>query len=93
LFLDEMNAIVSWSRLLALVEPHHPQAGNGRCPVGLEIMLRVYFVQQRFNLLDPGVEDALYDSPALRRFVGVDLRSTDKRPVREGHGVEPATTG
>lgn len=88
-----MNAIVSWSRLLALVEPHHPQPGNGRRPVGLEIMLRVYFVQQWFNLFDPGVEDALYDSPALRRFVGVDLRSTDKRPVREGHGVEPATTG
>jgi len=72
-FLDEMNEVVPWSRLLALVEAHYPKAGNGRRPVGLEIMLRTYFLQQWFNLSDPGVEDALYDSPALRRFVGVDL--------------------
>src|SRR5277367_4176876 len=72
-FLDEMNEVVPWAGLLALVEPHYPKAGNGRRPVGLEIMLRAYFVQQWFNLSDPGVEDALYDSPSLRRFVGVDL--------------------
>jgi len=72
-FLEEMNRVVPWAGLLALVEPHYPKAGNGRRPVGLEIMLRAYFVQQWFNLSDPGVEDALYDSPALRRFVGVDL--------------------
>ena len=72
-FLDAMNKVVPWSRLLALVEPHYPKAGNGRRPVGLEVMLRSYFVQQWFNLSDPGLEDALYDSPALRRFVGVDL--------------------
>jgi len=72
-FLDEMNVVVPWTRLLALVEPYYPKAGNGRRPVGLEIMLRAYFVQQWFNLSDPGVEDALYDSPALRQFVGVDL--------------------
>ena len=72
-FLDEMNQVVPWARLLALVEPHYPKAGNGRRPVGLEVMLRSYFVQQWFNLSDPGLEDALYDSPALRHFVGVDL--------------------
>src|SRR6202453_2236906 len=72
-FLDEMNKVVPRAGLLALVEPHYPKAGNGRRPVGLEIMLRAYFVQQWFNLSDPGVEDALYESPALRRFVGVDL--------------------
>jgi IS5 family transposase len=72
-FLDEMNKVVPWSRLLALAEPHYPKAGNGRRPVGLEVMLRAYFVQQWFNLSDPGLEDALYDSPALRQFVGVDL--------------------
>jgi len=72
-FLEEMNEVVPWTLLLSLVEPHYPKAGNGRRPVGLEIMLRSYFVQQWFNLSDPGVEDALYDSPALRRFVGVDL--------------------
>ena len=73
LFLDEMERVVPWRALEALVEPHYPKAGNGRQPVGLRIMLRVYFVQQWFNLSDPGVEEALYESPALRRFVGVDL--------------------
>jgi hypothetical protein len=60
-------------RVSALVVPHYAKAGGGRRPVGLGIMLRVYFVQQWFNLSDPGVEEALYESPALRRFVGVDL--------------------
>jgi IS5 family transposase len=73
LFLDRMEQVVPWSELLALVEPHYARAGNGRQPVGLAIMLRTYFVQQWFNLSDPGVEEALYESPALRRFVGVDL--------------------
>jgi IS5 family transposase len=73
LFLDEMERIVPWSGLLALVRPHYAKAGNGRRPVGLEIMLRTYFVQQWFNLSDPGVEEALYESPVLQRFVGVDL--------------------
>lgn len=73
LFLDEMNQVVPWAELQALVEPHYAKAGLGRCPVGLAIMLRTYFVQQWFNLSDPGVEEALYESAALRRFVGVDL--------------------
>ena len=73
LFLDEMERVVAWSGLLALVKPHYAVAGNGRRPVGLEIMLRTYFVQQWFNLSDPGVEEALYESPVLQRFVGVDL--------------------
>jgi IS5 family transposase len=72
-FLDEMERIVPWSGLLSLVRPHYAVAGNGRRPVGLEIMLRTYFVQQWFNLSDPGVEEALYESPVLQRFVGVDL--------------------
>ena len=73
LFLDEMEQVVSWPALEALVEPHYPKAGNGRQPVGLRIMLRTYFVQQWFNLSGPGVEEALYESQALRRFVGLDL--------------------
>src|SRR5580693_4193890 len=73
LFLDEMEKVVPWSGLEALVRPHYAKAGNGRQPVGLGIMLRTYFVQQWFNLSDPGVEEALYESAALRRFVGVDL--------------------
>jgi IS5 family transposase len=73
LFLDEMEKVVPWSALEALVRPHYAKAGNGRQPVGLSIMLRTYFVQQWFNLSDPGVEELLYESPATRRFVGVDL--------------------
>ena len=73
LFLDEMEQVVPWAELQALVEPHYPKAGNGRRPVGLSIMLRTYFMQQWFNLSDPGVEEAFYESATLRRFAGVDL--------------------
>jgi IS5 family transposase len=73
LFPDEMEQVVPWSGLQSLLEPHYAKARNGRRPVGLGIMLRTYFVQQWFNLSDPGVEEALYESAALRRFVGVDL--------------------
>ena len=72
-FLDEMEQVVPWAELQALVEPHYPKGENGRPPVGLSLMLRVYFVQQWFNLSDPGAEEALYESPALRQFAGVDL--------------------
>ncbi len=72
-FLEEMELVVPWAELVALVEPHYPKAGNGRRPVGLERMLRIYFLQQWFNLSDPAVEEALYDSPLMREFVGIDL--------------------
>jgi len=72
-FLDEMEQIVPWAEFQALVEPHYPKGKNGRPPVGLSIMLRVYFLQQWFNLSDPGAEEALYESPVLRRFAGMDL--------------------
>lgn len=72
-FLEEMELVVPWAELVALVEPHYPKAGNGRRPVGVERMLRIYFLQQWFNLSDPAVEEALYDSPLMREFVGIDL--------------------
>ena len=72
-FLAEMNRVVPWAKLCAVVEPVYPKAGNGRPPIGLERMLRIYFLQNWFNLSDPGVEEALYDSLAMRDFVGVDL--------------------
>jgi transposase, IS5 family len=72
-FLEEMEAVMPWSELLALIEPHYPKGENGRPPVGLSIMLRVYFLQHWFNLSDPAVEDALYESAVLRRFSGIDL--------------------
>jgi transposase, IS5 family len=72
-FLEQMELVVPWNELVALIEPHYPKAGNGRRPVGLERMLRIYFLQQWFNLSDPAVEEALYDSPLMREFVGIDL--------------------
>ena len=72
-FLAERERVVPWSELCALIEPFYPKAGNGRPPIGLERMLRIYFLQQWFNLSDPAVEEALYDSLALRSFVGIDL--------------------
>ena len=72
-FLEEMNGVMPWSELLALVEPHYAKGQVGRKPVGLSIMLRVYFLQQWFSLSDPAAEDALYESAVLRRFAGVDL--------------------
>ena len=73
LFLEEMEQVVPWRELCALVAPHYPKPGNGRPPVGVERMLRIYFLQQWFNLSDPAVEESLYDSGVMRQFVGVDL--------------------
>ncbi len=73
-FLEEMERIVPWGKLVEVIEPYYPKPeGAGRRPIGLERMLRIHFVQHWFNLSDPGVEEALYDSRALRRFVGIDL--------------------
>lgn len=72
-FLAEMDAVIPWARVLARIAPHYPKAGRGRQPLGLEKMLRLYFVQQWFNLSDPQAEDTLYDSESVRRFVGVEL--------------------
>ena len=72
-FLAEMDAVIPWTRLLGLIAAHYPKAGNGRQPLGMEKMLRIYFLQQWFNLSDPAAEEALYDSSAMRRFVDIDL--------------------
>ena len=72
-FLAQMDVVVPWAELVALVKPHYPDTGKGRPPVGIERMLRIYFLQQWFNLSDPAVEDALYESPSMRGFVGIDL--------------------
>ena len=72
-FLAEMECVVPWRELCALIEPVYPKPSNGRPPIGLERMLRIYFLQQWFNLSDPAVEEALYDSAAMRSFVGIDL--------------------
>src|SRR5258708_23278608 len=71
-FLGEMQRVVPWSELCALIEPVYPKPGNGRPPVGVDRMLRIYFLQHWFNLSDPAVEEALYDSSAMRAFVGIE---------------------
>lgn len=73
-FLDEMEAIIPWKELAAVIEPFYPNPeGAGRRPVGIDRMLRIHFIQHWFNLSDPAAEEGLYDSRALRRFVGIDL--------------------
>jgi len=72
-FLAEMERVVPWKELYALIDPFYPKAGKGRPPVGLERMLRIHFLQSWFNLSDPGAEEALYDMESLRRFIGIDL--------------------
>ncbi len=72
-FLAEMDRVVPWKELCALIEPVYSKGTSGRPPVGLERMLRIYFLQQWFNLSDPATEEALYDSLAMRQFVGIDL--------------------
>jgi IS5 family transposase len=72
-FLAEMERVVPWRELCALIEPVYPKPGNGRPPVGLERMLRIYFLQHWFNLSDPAVEEALYESASMRAFAGIDL--------------------
>jgi IS5 family transposase len=73
-FLKEMEQVVPWKELCALIEPFYPKNdGAGRPVVGLERILRIYFLQQWFNLSDPSVEEALYDSRAMRAFIGIDL--------------------
>ena len=68
-----MDKVVPWSNLCDLIAPHYPKAGNGRPPIGVERMLRLYFLQQWFNLSDPAVEESLYESISMRQFVGIDL--------------------
>lgn len=72
-FLAEMDKVVPWKRLVALIAPHYPKPGNGRPPLPLERMLRIHFLQHWFNLSDPAAEEALYESPSLRAFAGIDL--------------------
>jgi transposase, IS5 family len=72
-FLARMNKLVPWSEFCSVIEPHYPKPGNGRPPIGLERMLRMYFLANWFNLADEACEDALYDMPAFRDFCRIDL--------------------
>lgn len=80
-FLDEMNLVVPWAELVALVAQHAPAPGakGGRPPFPVQTMLRIHFLQQWFNLSDPAMEEALYDTPMFREFAGLDA-GEDKLP-------------
>jgi IS5 family transposase len=82
-FLTRMEALIPWAKLLAVIEPFYPKGERGRPPIGLERMLRVYFLQQWYGLADEALEDALYDSQALQGFARIDLTA---------EGVPDATT-
>ena len=82
-FLSRMEEVIPWKPLLAVIEPYYPKGERGRPPVGLERMLRVYFLQQWYGLADEALEDALYDSQALQQFARIDLSA---------EGVPDATT-
>jgi len=89
-----MEAIVPWSALCAVIEPHYPKAGNGRPPIALQRMLRIHLLQHWFNLADNAVDEALYDIASLRRFVGIDLgaeRVPDETTVLQASGFAVKT--
>jgi len=98
-FLTEMDGVIPWRRLVALVEPHYPKPGNERAPQPLETMLRIHFLQQFFDLSDPAAEDAPHDSISMARFArvkpdvtGVPDESTILRfrHLLEAHGLGQA---
>jgi transposase, IS5 family len=70
-FLDEMERVVPWSALVAIVEPHCPRAKTGRPPFAVETMLRIHYLQQWFSLSDPAMEEALHDTPLFREFAKI----------------------
>jgi len=72
-FLAEMDAVVPWERLEGVIEPYYPKARRGRPPIGIQRMLRIYFLQQWYGLADEALEDTIYDSQAMRTFTGIDL--------------------
>jgi len=75
-FLDEMNQVVPWADLIALIEPHAPAGKTGRPPFAVATMLRIHFMQQWFGLSDPAMEEALHDVPLYREFAGLDAGVT-----------------
>jgi transposase, IS5 family len=96
-FLNGLEAVVPWAALVAELDTYYPKGGGrGRPPIGLERMLRMYIAQQCFGLSDEGIEDAIYDSQAIRQFVGIDLAREDApdattllkfRRLLERHGL------
>ena len=72
-FLEIMEEIIPWEEWVAIIRPYYPTGKRGRPPIDLELMLRMYLLQVWFNLSDPGTEDAIYDSYAMRKFTGINF--------------------
>ena len=91
-FLGEMEKVVPWERLVAIIQPHYPTGKRGRPPAGIERMLRIYFWQQWYGLADEAREDTVYDSQAMRGFTGIDLgvESVPEATTEEAEGTREA---
>ncbi len=98
-FLDEMERVVPWAALVALIEPHYPKGKTGRPPFGIAMMLRIHFLQQWFGLSEPAMEEALHETPMYREFCGIEsgpVRLPDEstilrfRHLLEAHGLAHA---
>lgn len=72
-FLDSMETIIPWQAWVELIRPFYPQGKRGRRPIEIETMLRMYLLQNWFNLSDVGIEEAVYDSYAMRKFMHLDF--------------------
>ncbi len=91
--LSEIDAITPWADLMAAIEPHYPKGeGRGRPPIGLARLLRMYVVQQCLGLSDEGIEDAVYESQAIRSFIGIAL-ARESTPARTASGSSRCATG
>ena len=74
-FLDQMQEVVPWKDLVALIAPYAPEGRKGRPPYPVEMLLRIHFMQQWFTLSGPAMEEALYDMPLFRDFAGLSWSS------------------
>ena len=91
-FLAEMDRVVPWPRMIALIEPHYPKPGKGRRPIALDTMLRLHFMQQWFAYSDPAMEESLHDIPLPRRFAGLDA-AIEGMPDGTAHGLVHTVVG
>ena len=95
-FLEMMEEIIPWAVWISKIVPYYPEGKRGRPPRGIEVMLRMYLLQVWFNLSDEGTEDAIYDSYAMRKFVGINFLEENApdattllkfRRLLEAHGL------
>ena len=95
-FLEVMDEIIPWDEWVEIIRPYYPTGKRGRPPIEIEIMLRMYLLQCWFSLSDEGVEDAIYDSYAMRKFMGINFFEQDVpdattllhfRHLLEAHGI------